>query len=132
MHATPAIVMQVFRNIGKLGEMTESPYYGFSGLVAELIEHHVKLVPRFKILLAAESDGGLTNVLNKLKSGFTFLLTQRIAQHPAQQPDIFTQRVIFQMGVFIHGLILATVFALRSKRRHSATFSGKGMLCEVV
>src|SRR4051812_46872407 len=112
--------------------MTERAHDGFSRLVAELIQYQVELVPCFQVLLAAKSDRGLTDVLDQLKRWFTFLLTQGITQHPAQQPDIFSKGIILDHRVFIHGLILAAVFALGNEECHNATSSRKRTLRSVI
>src|SRR5215216_1223822 len=112
--------------------MTERTHNRFSCLVAKLVQYHVKLVPCFQVLLAAKSDRGLTNFLDQLKRWFTLLLTQGIAQHSAQQPNIFSKGIILDHRVFIQGLILAEVFALGSEECHNATSSRKSTLRSVV
>ena len=120
--AAAAIVMHILGNVRKLRELAKCANHRFRRLVAQLIQHHVQFVPRLQVLLAPESNRGLANILDKIKSRLAFLLTQGIAQHTAKQADIHAKGIILG-PVVINDVIFFEASARGSKGCHNATSS---------
>src|SRR6185437_13007152 len=120
MGTAAPIVMHIFSNVGKLREMAECTHHCYSGLVAQLVEYHVKFVPSLRVLLPPKANCGLTDAFDKIESRFTFLFTQRIAQHASQQADVLAQGIVLDRPLFIVSMISGGAFVLGNKSTHNA------------
>jgi hypothetical protein len=108
-----------------LRKLAECAHHRYSGFVAELVEDHVQFVPGLGILLTPEPDRRLPDIFDEIKSRLTFLLAQRITQHPSEQADIFPQRIILDLGVCMLRVVFFEIFASGNKRSHGKTSLGK-------
>jgi hypothetical protein len=128
MGAAAPVVMHILSDVGKLRKLAEGTHYRHSGFIAELIEDPVQLLPGLGILLAPEPYRCLADIFDQIECRLTFLLAQRIAQHPSEQADIFPQRIILDLAICMLRVVFFEIFASGSKRFHGKTSLGKTSL----
>src|SRR6516162_4117287 len=92
--SSPADVMLVLGDVGKLRKVAESADDLDVLTMREAIQCRFELVPRGFIFFAVEADRGLADVLNDLEHRLAFLAAHRIAKNAAEKTDIVTQRQI--------------------------------------
>src|SRR5438128_1530619 len=93
--SSPADVMLVFGDVGKLGKVAERADDLDALTMREAIQCRLELAPRCFIFVAVEADRGPANALNDCENRLAFLAADRIAENAAEKPDIVTQRQIF-------------------------------------
>ena len=83
-------------------------------LLRQSIQHRFEIAACRDILVSAEADGVLANLLDDVEDRLAALLAHRIAKDPTEQPDIVAQREIFVLGLdcfrFRHGSPFLTDF----------------------
>ena len=93
--AAPAVVVQVLGDVGELREIGEGTDHGHARCGAQHIQHAGQLTARLLVAVPPEADGKLADLFDLLEGAVTLLLAQRVAQQPAQQADVFPERMVF-------------------------------------
>ncbi len=93
-----ADVMLVLGDIGEMRKKTE----GADDLKClgrrQTVQRRFELAARCNILVSAEADRVLANVLDGVEDCLAVLLAYRVAEDAAEQPDIVAQRQVFVFG----------------------------------
>src|SRR3954447_14163821 len=89
-HATDAVL--VLGNVGEMREITERAHHLDRAVVREAVEGGLELAARRGIAFPAERDRDLADALDRGKHGLALLLTDGVAEHSPDQPDVVSQR----------------------------------------
>src|SRR6516164_190058 len=95
MRMRAADVMLVLSDIGEMREKAKGANDLQRLLWRHTVKRRFKIAPRRNILVAAESNRVLPNVLHDFEDGGAALLADRVAEYSAEQPNIVAQRQIF-------------------------------------
>ena len=89
----PAAV-QVLGQVGQVREITERAHHDHRLLAAQRIEHLLEFATRLDIVVAPECDRALAHAFDHLERVAALLVAHRVAEQPAQQPDIVAHRAV--------------------------------------
>ena len=97
-----AAVVQVFREVGEVREITESARDDHRLLATQSVEYAFELAPGRGVFVAVERDGALSHALHHVVRGAAFLVANRVAEQAAEQANVVPQRTV-RLVVEIHG-----------------------------
>ena len=97
--AGTADVMLVLGDVGEMGEVAEGADDGEGAAHRQAAHDLLQLLARALVGVAMELHPGAADVLDQLEHFLAFLGAHGVAEDPAEQPDVVTQR-----GVFFRGL----------------------------
>jgi len=61
-------------------------------VVREPVQRRLEIAARHLVVVAVETDRGLTDMLDEIEHGLAFLRTDSVAENPPEQADIVAQR----------------------------------------
>ena len=99
MGAGPADMVLILGDIGEVGKEAEGANNLQRLLRHQTVQRCFEIAPRRQILVSAEADRVLPNVLDSLEDCFPALLAYRVAKNAAEQPDIFAKRQVLVFGL---------------------------------
>src|SRR5688572_3454331 len=101
MRARAANAVLVLRDVGQVRKIAEGADDLGGSFDREPVQHGFELQARGLILVAMEADRGFSDALDGLEDVVAFLGADRVAEYPAKQPDVLTQRQVLvrQLGL---------------------------------
>src|SRR5580692_4200524 len=99
MRPGTADVVLVLGDVGEMREEAERTDQVQRLIARQGVEHPFELLPRGAVLVAAKADRALADALDGVERRVTLLLTHRVAEDAAEQPDVLAQRQVLVFAV---------------------------------
>ena len=96
VRTTAADMVLVLGNIGQMQEIAECAHHRDHRIARQAAQKGIELGAFGRIVIQVRSmtqpDGGLPDMLDERKAVFAFAITHDVAEQPAKQTDIFSER----------------------------------------
>ena len=120
-----ATVVQVFREVGEVREVTERARDDHRLLATQSVEDAFELAPGRGVFVAVERDGALSHALHHVVRGAAFLVANRVAEQAAEQANVVPQRTV-RLVVELHGYGLSRANGSATSGTSSCTSRSNG------